>query len=198
MTADLDEPANTTRTRLVHAAAAVLSRKGYTRTHLADIAELASLKAPAVYYHFASRDDLITAALREGQVIVREYVLRALADLPSDATAKERVLAAVEAHLQIELELSDLASAVVRTAQHVPSGIRAEIEGEVTAYYEVWRGLLREALEAGVLRPGIELPIARMLVIGALNWATEWRDSSTPIEDVINNARHLVAGALFV
>lgn len=193
----LDPPDATTRTRLVHAAASVLSRNGYAKAHLADIAELADLKAPAVYYHFDSRDDLITAALREGQVIVREHVAQALQDLPPSATPNDRILAAVEAHLRIELELSDLASAVVRTARHVPQHIRDHIDGDVEAYYDVWRTLLHDAEAAGTLRPDLHLPIARMLVIGSLNWATEWRDAGTPIDDVVRNARHLIAGALF-
>lgn len=188
---------STTRTRLVHAAASILSRNGYANTHLAEIAALADLKAPAVYYHFESRDDLITAALREGQVLVREHVTRALQNLPRSATPNDRILAAVEAHLRIELELSDLASAVVRTVRHVPDHVRDQIDGDVEAYYDLWRTLLQHADAAGTLRSGLHLPIARMLVIGALNWATEWRDAGTPIDEVVRNARDLIAGALF-
>jgi len=188
---------SSTRTRLIHATAAVLSRRGYTQTHLAEIAEIALLKPPAVYYHFASRDDLITAALREGQVIVRDHVAQALSDLPNSTPTVERVLTAVEAHLRIELELSDLASAVVRAAQHVPAQVRDQIRGEVDAYYDVWRTLLDDARASGALRPDLDLTMARMLVMGALNWAAEWRDERTPIDDVVACARTLIAGALF-
>ncbi|MFL6063020.1 MAG: TetR/AcrR family transcriptional regulator, partial [Marmoricola sp.] len=122
-----------TRQRLLHAAAVILSRRGYTEARLGEIAAAADLKAPAIYYHFAGRDALITAALREGQVLVREHVLAALDLLPPQTTAQDRILSAVEAHLRVELELSAFANAVVRTAGHVPPQIRADIEGEIAA-----------------------------------------------------------------
>jgi AcrR family transcriptional regulator len=191
------ETARGTRQRLLHAAAVVLSRRGYTEARLGDIAAAADLKAPAIYYHFAGRDALITAALREGQVLVRQHVLAALAKLPADASPEDRVLSAVDAHLRVELELSDFANAVVRTAGHVPPQIRADIEGEITAYHDVWRALLADAQAAGALHPGLDLSVARMLVLGSLNWAAEWRTPSTPVDDVVDTASTIVRGALF-
>ena len=151
-----------TRRRLIHATARVLSRKGYSQTRLQEIAEAADLRAPAVYYHFASRDDLVSAALREGQVLVRDDVVAALDELPATASSRTRVLSAVAAHLRIELELSDLATAVVRTAGHVPHHIRTEIQPEIDAYHDLWRGLLETAYADGVLRPGTDRSVARM------------------------------------
>ena len=186
-----------TRDRLLRAAAGVLSRRGYTEARLGEIAAAANLKAPGIYYHFSGRDALITAALREGQILVRQHVLAALADLSDDATPEVRILAAVDAHLRVELELSDFATAVVRTAGHVPPQIRADIEGEITAYHDVWRELLADARTSGALRPGLDLSVARMLVLGALNWAAEWRTVSTPVDEVVAAAATIVRGALF-
>ncbi|HET6153230.1 MAG TPA: TetR family transcriptional regulator [Marmoricola sp.] len=187
-----------TRDRLLQAAAAVLSRRGYTEARLGEIAAAANLKAPAIYYHFAGRDALITAALREGQILVRLHVLDALAELPDTAGPIDRILLAVDAHLRVELELSDFASAVVRTAGHVPPQIRADIEGEIEAYHDVWRDLLAEAGRSGCLRPGLDASVARMLVLGALNWSVEWRTPATPVDDVIVAATDIVRGALFL
>ncbi|MCW2856577.1 MAG: fadR1 [Marmoricola sp.] len=186
-----------TRDRLLLAAARILSRRGYTEARLGEIAAAADLKAPAIYYHFAGRDALITAALREGQILVRQHVLAALESLDDEASAEERILAAVDAHLRVELELSDFANAVVRTAGHVPPQIRADIEGEITAYHDVWRELLASAEHAGRLRPGLDHSVARMLVLGSLNWAAEWRTAATSVDDVVDTASTLVRGALF-
>ncbi len=186
-----------TRQRLLHAAAVILSQRGYSESRLGEIAAAADLKAPAIYYHFAGRDALITAALREGQILVRQHVLAALEKLPADAPAEDRILSAVDAHLRVELELSDFANAVVRTAGHVPPQIRADIEGEITAYHDVWRELLAEAQAAGALHPGLDLSIARMLVLGSLNWAAEWRTPMTSVDEVVAAAEMIVRGALF-
>lgn len=192
------EAAEGTRDRLLRAAATVLSRRGYNESHLDEIAAAANLKAPAIYYHFSGRDALITAALREGQILVRQHVLAALEELPQESSPEDRILSALDAHLRVELELSDFATAVVRTAGHVPPQIQADIEGEITAYHAVWRGLLADAEQAGSLRPGLDQSIARMLVIGSLNWAVEWRTEATAVDDVVAAASAIVAGALFV
>jgi len=186
-----------TRERLLRAAAVVLSQRGYTEARLGEIAAAADLKAPAIYYHFSGRDALITAALREGQILVRQHVLTALDALSDDTTPQARILVAVDAHLRVELELSDFANAVVRTAGHVPPQIRADIEGEITAYHDVWRELLAEAESAGVLQRGLDLSVARMLVLGSLNWAAEWRAESTSVDEVVDTATALIGGALF-
>ena len=48
-----------TRERILDAAAHVLSRKGYAGARLSDVADQAEIQAPAIYYYFPSRDDLI-------------------------------------------------------------------------------------------------------------------------------------------
>jgi hypothetical protein len=38
----------------------------------------------------------------------------------------------------------------------------------------VWRKLIDEARAAGEIHPDLDPRAARMLIIGGLNWATEW------------------------
>jgi AcrR family transcriptional regulator len=53
-----------TRERLLRAAADVFSRRGYDGTRVADIAKAAGVSNGALYAHFASKADLLVAALR--------------------------------------------------------------------------------------------------------------------------------------
>ena len=186
-----------TRERILAAAATALSTRGYPSTHLTDIARLAGLQPPAVYYYFSSREDLITAVMCEGQRMVRDHVCAQLDALPPDASAAARVATAVEAHLRLELELSDFASAVTRNAGQLPPRIRTELERESQAFHDIWRRLLSDAEKAGVLRPDISPTVGRMLVIGALNWATAWWRPTIPVDDVVSTAQEMVLGGLF-
>ena len=54
--------AEETRRRLLQAAAALFARNGLHGTTLGEIAGAAGLTAPAIYNHFASKDDLFVAA----------------------------------------------------------------------------------------------------------------------------------------
>ncbi|MCW2748907.1 MAG: TetR family transcriptional regulator, partial [Aeromicrobium sp.] len=141
-----------TRERILSSAAKTLSAKGYSESRLVDIADTAQLRPPAVYYYFDSRDDLIAEVMRVGQERVREHVEEALAQIPLDGSAMDKICAAVEAHLRVQLELSDFANAVTRNAGHVPPAVREALQHESDAYHDVWRELLLEAATAGDLR----------------------------------------------
>jgi AcrR family transcriptional regulator len=188
-------PEGATRERILAAAAYSLSRDGYARTRLQEIAGRAGVRPPAVYYYFDSREQLITEVLREGQVRVRLHVERALADLEPDTPAIDRVATAVEAHLRVELELSDFARAVVRTAGQLPDHLHRQLEPDVEAYHALWRSLLADLRDQGRLDPRLDVQVARMLVIGALNWSVEWA-TERPIDDVVDQTQQLVRRAL--
>src|SRR5262252_7324600 len=86
-----------TRRRILDAAAYVLSAKGYAGLRLNDVAAQAELQAPAIYYYYPSRDDLIEEVMWAGIADMREHVVAALSELPDDAPPLHRLLAAVEA-----------------------------------------------------------------------------------------------------
>ncbi|MFE3000246.1 TetR/AcrR family transcriptional regulator [Nocardia sp. NPDC059246] len=199
MTADRYSPApmNATRDRILGAAAYVLSRRGVAGTRLADIAAHAQLRTPAVYYYFRSRDDLIEEVMREGQQRVRRHVEQAIAAQPPDIPALALLDAAVEAHLRIELDMSDFASAVTRNAGQLPPAMRDSLRQESAAYHALWRGLLERLGDAGALRPGLDIGIARMLVIGALNWTAEWwNPEQDSLEHLVATAQSIVRHSL--
>lgn len=187
-----------TRKRILSAAAAVLSTRGYAATRMSDIAAEAGVRTPGVYYYFASRDELIAEVMRVGQLRVREHVESALRAVPAGSGPRERIRAAVEAHLRVELELSDFATAVTRNTNQLPDQVRDAQQTESDRYHRIWRTLLESARDEGSLLPGLDLGIARMLVIGALNWTPEWwRASTDSIDVLVATAHSVVCAGLF-
>lgn len=192
------ERGGATRQRILSAAATVLSAKGYAATRLSDIAAEAGVRTPGVYYYFASRDELIAEVMRVGQLRVFEYVESALRAVPEASNSRERICIAVEAHLRVELELSEFATAVTRNTSQLPEQVRRAQQAESDKYHGLWRALLESARSEGLLLPDLDLGIARMLVIGALNWTPEWwRSSSDSIDTLVETAQSLVCGGLF-
>lgn len=174
-----------TRERILDAAAHVLSRKGYAGTRLTDVAEQAELQAPAIYYYFPSREDLIEEVMWTGISLMREHIDQALNALPSDAGPMERIDAAVEAHLRYELEISDYTTASIRNAGQVPENLLVRYSAEASKYGDLWRKLIREASNAGLVRSDLDRRAARMMVLGALNWASEWWNPRRGSLDVV-------------
>jgi AcrR family transcriptional regulator len=186
-----------TRRRILDAAAHVLSAKGYAGLRLNDVAAQAELQAPAIYYYYPSRDDLIEEVMWAGIADMREHVVAILDGLPADVSALDRLLAAVRAHLRHELEISDYTTAAIRNAGQVPPRIRKRQILEEQRYGEVWRRLINDMARSGQLRADLDLYMAQMLVLGALNWAVEWWDPRRgSLETVVANAQSFVRHGL--
>lgn len=186
-----------TRRRILEAAAHVLSRRGYAGTRLAEIAEIAGLRVPAIYYYFPNRDAVVEEVTTVGVRRTREHVAAAVAALPDDATAMDRLVAAASAHLACLLRESDYAAAAMRNATGLPPAIRAAGLAEEREYGALWRDLFAAAAASGELDPALDPRGARMLVLGALNWAPDWFDAGRGgPEEIRATAERLVRNAL--
>lgn len=182
-----------TRRRILDAAAHVLSAKGYAGLRLNDVAAHAELQAPAIYYYYPSRDDLIEEVMWAGIAEMHQHLLAVLEGLPTDISAMDRLLAAVEAHLRHELEVSDYTTAAIRNAGQIPTRIRKRQLLEEQRYGEVWRRLINDMARSGELRADLDLHMAQMLTLGALNWAVEWWDPRrSALDTVVANAQSFV------
>lgn len=194
---DGDSKSQRTRTRILDAAAHVLSVKGFAGTRLTDVADYANLQAPAIYYYFPSREDLIEEVMYAGINEMREHLRKTLDELPDGTSSMNKILVAVEAHLRHELELSDYTTASIRNSGQVPEHLRARQKKEESAYGRIWQKLFTDAVADGELRSDVDPRMARLLVMGALNWAAEWWNPGRgSVDVVVSTAQILVRTGL--
>jgi AcrR family transcriptional regulator len=85
--AELDEQ---TRARLLRAAVCVFDRKGYAAASVREIVEIAGVTKPALYYHFGSKEGVLTAVLREA---ARAFTAAMERGLSRPGTARDRLFA---------------------------------------------------------------------------------------------------------
>ncbi len=186
-----------TRERILDAAAVVLNRRGYAGTRLSDIAEIAQLQAPAIYYYFPSRDDVIQEVVQVGLRRTMTHVRASLDALPDDASAMDRILTAVRAHLEVVLRDSEYSAAAIRNAAQLPEAIREVQLLDQRRYGALWRDLIEAGIRSGEIGSDLDPRAARMLVIGALNWAPEWwREERGALERTVRTAEILVRQGL--
>ncbi|MFE9322324.1 TetR/AcrR family transcriptional regulator [Nocardia sp. NPDC052278] len=182
-----------TRQRILDAAAHVLSMKGYAGTRLSDVAEYAELQAPAIYYYFPSREELIEEVMWSGIAHMVKHLQSVLDEIPSDVSPLERLMIAIEAHLRHELELSDYATAAIRNSGQVPEHLRARQLAEEANYGSIWRKLIKDAAAEGQIRSDLDLHVTQMLIMGSLNWTAEWwTPRRGSLETVIRTAQSLI------
>ena len=179
-----------TRQRILDAAAGMFRRKGYAAASLNEIAERAEVRAASIYYHFDSKDDLLSAVLDIGIDRIHAAVRAAVEGLPAGATHRQRVCTAIETHLATLLQHGDYTAANIINFGLAPAPIRAHHHDRREAYGDYWRGLLAAAQVAGEIRPDADLSLIRLYLIGALNWAEEWyRADGMTIADMAGDDR---------
>lgn len=197
--ADAGTKSARTRTRLLDAAAQVLSVKGYAGMRLTDVARVAEIQAPAIYYYFPSREHLIEEVMWFGLADMRKQLTKALDEAPDGLDPMDRIMLAVETHLRHELELSDYTTASIRNAGQLPDAIKLRQHEEQVKYGELWRGLIKAAADEGQVRPTLDRYIAQMLIMGALNWAAEWWSPTRgSLDEVVKVAQSFIRHGLGV
>jgi AcrR family transcriptional regulator len=168
------EADSATRERILLEAARLFRHHGYAATTLREVADAAGIKAGSIYYHFESKDQILGEVLDKGILAVIDAVQKRINALPTKATARQRVAAAIEGHLWGLLHHGDFTSANIRVYGQIPPAAKNRHRKIRREYADYWDRLLEDALQRGELRPDTSTAIVRLFVIGALNWTVEW------------------------
>jgi AcrR family transcriptional regulator len=183
--------------RVLDAAAKIFRDYGYAGTTMRAIAEEADLQAGSIYYHYKSKDDLIGAVLDIGITAVTDSVRQAMASLPDDADGFTRIETAVRAHLTAIIEFGDYTLATRRVFGQVPEAIRAKNLKLRDSYAAMWQQILEVAQRNGELRNDASLTLARLFILGALNWTVEWyKPGGRSIDQVAHEFAGLITSGL--
>ncbi|MCX7380351.1 MAG: TetR/AcrR family transcriptional regulator [Alphaproteobacteria bacterium] len=185
--------------RVLDAAARIFRDYGYAGATMRVIAEEAGLKAGSLYYHYQSKDALIGAVLDVGMNAAIEAMNAALATLPPEATGRQRLEAAFRTHVATIIANGDYSLATSRVYGQVPAAIRAQHEKLRDHYGLIWRNILATAQRHGEFRGDVNLTLARLLILGALNWTAEWfKPGNRSIDDVARGFAAIVMDGIAV
>ncbi|GAC1634576.1 MAG: TetR/AcrR family transcriptional regulator [Nevskia sp.] len=169
-------PADLTRGYILKAAAKLFRNQGYVATTLRQIAESAGIQAGSVYYHFRSKDEILLEILDTGIDEVQKSVDSRLEALPKNASSRQKIAACIEGHLSGLLLHGDFTSASIRTYGQLPANLKRRHQERRRSYSEFWDSLLIEASDRGEIKLGVDLHLARLVLLGAVNWTVEWYD----------------------
>ena len=170
---DATRAENSSRRQILDHAARLLRSGGYHQTTLREIAEAVGIRKASLYYHFASKEEIVEAVVNDGVRFVHEGVVAALG-ATEGAPPRERLEAAIRGHLAALHGHGDYTSASIKVfnfgAAPVPESVRAVRR----AYEEVWRRLIAELQQAGALPAERSPDVLRLFLLGALNGSTDW------------------------
>jgi AcrR family transcriptional regulator len=155
------------RETLMAVSARLFARGGFDATSMRDIAGEAGMLAGSMYYHFASKNDLIAAVYERGVAEIGSAVDSALGELQEPWA---RLEAACAAHL--EALLADRAHAAVMTADL--GRLDARLRRRLVRMRDGYEVRFVELVAALPLAPGTDRTLWRLQLLGALNWTPTW------------------------
>jgi TetR/AcrR family transcriptional regulator, cholesterol catabolism regulator len=155
-TTHVQTKADRTRVRILDSAAHEFALHGYEGTSLRRVADGAGLQLGSLYFHFSAKDDLLNAVLRNAVDVALERIDTALAELPEAATARDRLAAAVRAHLEALHEKRSRGVAVVRALSPGLSESTPEARRQARRYSAAWSGLIDHAQKDGCVDPALD------------------------------------------
>jgi AcrR family transcriptional regulator len=171
--------AERTRARLIEVAKRLYQEHGSEHVTVRRIAAAAKIEAGSIYYHFSSRDEIMRAVLESGVGGARDEVMRAIAEAGERSPPLVRLRAALVAHLKYTLR--EHFSSRLKSIRRLPKRLRERHMQQERDYAAIFAKLLREADKQGLLQPGFDLSVVRMLMLGSLTWAAEWYDPAGPM-----------------
>ena len=153
--------AEETRQRLLDAATAEFLRRGFEGTRVADIAAGAELSNGALYGHFRSKSELLSAALREGGARELEALFQG-----ADGQSIADLLAAIGRGLRrTPPDRGGLMVEALVAARRDPEA--AEVTSRHIGEGQAWViGLIRDGQKEGIIDPSVDPEaLARLCVM---------------------------------
>lgn len=154
---------------LLDVAAALFAQHGYAATSMRDIALGVKMLPGSLYYHFASKEELLVAVYEAG---VGELEAAVHAALKQGAEPWAQLEAACLAHLETVLKNSDYAQVLIRVLPEDVPPVAERLRTLRAGYEQVFRDLVA----ALPLPKGTDRHTLRLMLLGALNWARFWFD----------------------
>jgi len=182
------------RAALLRAAAVLFRSQGFAATTTRDIAAASGMQSGSPFYHFKSKDALLFAVMQEG---MHAALARQRASLPATASAPPlaQLRGLVQTHFQVLLGPdSDFIPVMLYEARSLNSAQRTALSALQSEYEALWTPVLAALHTSGALRARVGL--ARLLMLGALNWSVQWFDprKSATVDDLTEAALALFVG----
>ena len=153
----------TTQKKILAAAISVFSRKGFHQATMDEIAVAAGVAKGTLYYNYASKAALFSAAITDGMEMIIGQIRSALS---SDLPFHQHLRKLVEQNIALYLKYSDLTRIVFNElTSGMDAGVLKEIEQVRGHYVAFLADQLKVGRDQGYLRP-LDLNLAAVGLVG--------------------------------
>jgi AcrR family transcriptional regulator len=151
-------------------AAGQFRRRGFERTSVRDIAEALGMTSGSLFYHFATKEELLVAVMEGG---VRDIMQSVRDGLAGETRLPERLLSMVRCHLKALLGAKlDAMTVLLYEWRSLSPAAQTRVLALRDAYEALWMEPINEAVVLGWVDP--DAALVRQTILGALNWTAQW------------------------
>jgi len=154
------------RDRILRAAVKIFSRKGYFNSKVSEIARAAEVADGTIYLYFRNKDDLLISLFEEKMGEVVADVRRRIAD---GRNALEKLKIFIENHMDLLEREAGLVEVLQVELRQSTKFLKDYTPVKFFEYLEIISEILEEGRAEGVLRPDLNISIARRAIFGALD-----------------------------
>jgi len=154
------------RDRILRAAVKIFSRKGFFNSKVSEIARAAEVADGTIYLYFRNKDDLLISLFEEKMGEVVADVRRRIAD---GGNSLEKLKIFIENHMDLLEREAGLVEVLQVELRQSTKFLKNYTPVKFFEYLEIISDILEEGKREGVLRPDLNVSIARRAIFGALD-----------------------------
>jgi AcrR family transcriptional regulator len=165
----------TSRSHILDVCSRIFHTSEYRDATMRDIAREAEIALGGLYFHFKSKDELIAALIERGSLTIYQMVRDALQALPASATSRQKLEAAIHAHIGAALRHGEY-SLTLRYLrdESSPDIVCTTYKSLREAHRNLWMTHIQDAQNYGTLRSDMPPMLMFFYIHGAIGWVPEW------------------------
>jgi AcrR family transcriptional regulator len=182
-------------TEIRAAALRLFAQQGYDATSMRDIAGAVGLLPGSLYAHIRSKEQLLLEIIEQG---IADFRLAMEPVVASDEPAPERLRTAVRKHMDVIASNVERTGVVFLQWRSLVGDDRKRVLDARRDYETMFVQILQDGVDEGSLAPDLDIRMAVLVILGALNWAPQWLSpqSEGTVEEVANRVTDLFLSGL--
>ncbi|HSL91709.1 MAG TPA: TetR/AcrR family transcriptional regulator [Candidatus Limnocylindrales bacterium] len=154
------------RERILRAAIRIFSQKGYFNSKISEIARQAGVADGTIYLYFKNKDDLLISLFEEK---MGEVVTDIRARVADGSGALHRLQIFIRNHMDLLTREAGLIEVIQVELRQSNKFMKEYVPVKFLEYLDVISGILEDGKREGVIRPDLNVTLARRAIFGALD-----------------------------
>lgn len=159
------------RNSILDAARQVFTTKGFAKTSINDIAEIAGISDGLIYRYFGGKRDLLLRVLQE---FYEELIVETEAAVNRETSFDRRFEVLVFSHLSVFMKDMDLCRLFITEIRSLDDYVGSEIQSLNRRYTSIFIRMMASGIEQGIISETVDLRLIRDLLFGGMEHLA-WR-----------------------